>query len=101
MSVQGVKHPLSITKKPHTLEKVLKARPIGEMIASLECARLADGAAVIIIASSAFLEKKLNANQLNKRVDIVGCGETSSGGVPPEKLEESFFTAPEAFRQAY
>jgi hypothetical protein len=43
---------MSITKKPHTLEKILKARPVGKMIASLECARLADGAAVIIIASS-------------------------------------------------
>jgi acetyl-CoA acetyltransferase len=71
------------------------------MIASLECARLADGAAVIIIASSSFLEKRLSKDKLRKRVDIVGYGETSSGMSPPEVLSESFFTAPEAFNQAY
>jgi hypothetical protein len=60
MSVQGAKHPLSITKKPHSLEKILNARPVSKMIASLECARLADGAAVIIVASSTFLEQKLS-----------------------------------------
>ena len=88
MTVQGAKHPLSITKRPQSLERVLKARPVAEMVASLECARLADGAAVIIVASSDFLEKRLSDEHLKRRVKIVGCGETSGCLISSDNITE-------------
>ena len=59
MSIHGSKHPASIYyEDSHTMEDVLDARRITRYITILESARLADGGAVVLVASSSFLEKK-------------------------------------------
>ena len=57
MSRQAARHPLAMTKSPHSLEAVLNAHPVASVTGLLECARRADGAAAVLVASDAFLRQ--------------------------------------------
>lgn len=66
MSRQAVKHPYALTKTALTLQEVLEAPLVAPVTSRLECARRADGAAALIVASTRFikengLEKDLKA----------------------------------------
>eukprot|EP00924_Labyrinthula_sp_SR-Ha-C_P013974 augustus_masked-scaffold_5-processed-gene-19.61-mRNA-1 protein AED:0.19 eAED:0.19 QI:0/0/0/0.75/1/1/4/0/587 len=90
MSRQAVKHPLALTKQPHTLEDVLNSPKVASEINLLECARRADGAAAVVVCSSRFLNRKglLDKGNGGKGdVSIVGGGE-AAGPLYPKPLEE-------------
>lgn len=97
MSMQAVKHPYALTKRPYTLEDVLTSKPIGRATNLLECARRADGGAAIIVASKAFVE----ANGLKMGPRIIGGGEASGPLFPPKVIDEEMFSCEEAVRRAY
>lgn len=97
MSMQAVKHPFALTKRPYTLEDVLSSKPIGRATNLLECARRADGGAAIIVASKSFVE----ANGLKMGPRIIGGGEASGPLFPPKVIDEEMFSCEEAVRRAY
>ena len=110
MSVWGSRHPLSITKKPRSLKEVLEARPVTEFVSVLESARLADGAAAIIVASSEFLDQRLGPvgkggntgkTELSRRITIMGGGEGSGPFIPPSSIDETMFSCGTAAQKAY
>lgn len=57
MSRQAMRHPHALTKKPLTLQEVLSAPLVAPVTSRLECARRADGAAAIIVASTRFMRE--------------------------------------------
>jgi acetyl-CoA acetyltransferase len=97
MSQQAIRHPQALTKRAHTLEEVLTSKPIGKATNLLECARRADGAAVIILASQRFL----TTNNIIPKVYILGGGEASGPLYPPKVLDEELFSCEEAVHRAY
>ena len=80
MSRQAVKHPYALTKKAFTLEDVLSSPRIGNVTNRLECARRADGAAALIVASTRFmrdnhmLDNNMNVENEIKAPVIIGGG---------------------------
>jgi hypothetical protein len=58
MSRQAVRHPYALTKKPLSLDYVLSADLVAPVTSRLECARRADGAAAIIVASTRFINEQ-------------------------------------------
>lgn len=97
MSHQAVRHPLALTKKPHTLAEVLGSPPVGKVTNLLECARRADGGAAVIVASKAFAAK----HGLQPGPLIVGGGEASGPLFPPRVIDEEMFSCEEAVQRAY
>ncbi|KAI8908370.1 hypothetical protein EDD86DRAFT_191487 [Gorgonomyces haynaldii] len=102
MSVMASRHPFALTKAPRTLEQVLESKPVAPVTNLLECARRADGAACILVASSAFLEKK----GLSRDTGIVVCGGGEASGplYPPNSIDgitEEMFSCEEACALAY
>ncbi len=57
MSRHAAKHPMALTRKPHTLAEVLAAPPVAPVTSLLECARRSDGGAAVLVASSRFIAK--------------------------------------------
>jgi len=98
MSRQAVKHPYSLTRKARTLDEVLTSPRIGKVTNLLECARRADGGAAIIVASSAFLQRK---GLSKKGAVFLGGGEASGPLYPPPVIDEDMFSCEEAARSAY
>jgi acetyl-CoA acetyltransferase len=104
MSRQAVRHPLALTKKPHTLERVLSSAPVGGATNLLECARRADGGAAIIVASSRFIREQGSSH---KSVDyeqapvIISGGESSGPLYTPDIIDEEMFSCEEAVKIAY
>ena len=104
MSRQAARHPDALTREPHTLEDVLKAKPIAPSIGLLECARRADGGAAIIVASSRFLERRGLARRGNGGtgdVVILGGGEASGPLYPPSIIDEEMFSCEQACANAF
>lgn len=98
MSRQASRHPLALTRSPHTLARVLESPQVAPVTNLLECARRADGGAALIVASTRFLER----NGLPKRgVRILGGGECSGPLYPPPVIDEDMFSCEEACRTAY
>ncbi|CAD7939452.1 unnamed protein product [Amoebophrya sp. A120] len=83
-----------LTKKPLSLAQVREAEPVTENISLLECARRADGAAAIVLASNRFLLRRLQERDgaydeswLSKLPVVLG-GAEASGPLYPPPLEE-------------
>ena len=105
MSRQSARHPLALTRRPHSLADVLAAPTVAPHIGLLECARRADGGAALIVASIGFLEgRRLDTEPLNEEgfgafaatggVTVLGGGE-ASGPFPPvsaNQISESMFS---------
>jgi acetyl-CoA acetyltransferase len=100
MSRQASRHPGALTQKPHSLEKVLSAPRIAPVTGLLECARRADGAAAIIVASTRFIKEHGLAAHATAPV-VVGGGEASGPLYPPPKISEDMFSCEEAANKAY
>jgi acetyl-CoA acetyltransferase len=97
MSQQAIKHPLALTKKPHSLQDVLNSKPIGKATNLLECARRADGGAAILVASSSFVKQY----GLKNGPMIIGGGEASGPLYPPKIIDEEMFSCEIAMQRAY
>ena len=84
MSHYGIKHPDSMmyNKEPHTLEDVLNSKQISPVTNLLECARRADGAAAIIVASTGYV-KNVSTQEPDVDVLIMGGAEGSGPLYPP------------------
>ena len=104
MSRQASRHPLACTRRPRTLSEVLAAPAVAPMTGLYECARRADGGAAIIVASSAFLEKrraKHSERPPSCDVEVMGGGE-ASGPLPlSTTIDECMFSCEPAARLAY
>jgi len=94
MSRQAVRHPYALTRRAHTLEEVLSSKQIASVTNVLECARRADGAGAVIVASSRWLER--NGLGANAGVTILGGGEGSGPLYPPPVIDEDMFSCEEA-----
>ena len=101
MSRQAIRHPLAVTKVPHSLEKVLSATPIASSTTLLECARKADGGGAIIVASDEFIQNHNLGATKAQAPAVVGVGEASGPLYPPEIIDESMFSCGEASAKAY
>ncbi|MCU0693507.1 MAG: thiolase family protein [Polyangiaceae bacterium] len=98
MSRQAARHPLALTRTPHTLDKVLASTQVSPVTNLLECARRADGGAAIVVASSRFLKQ----NGIKKpAARVLGGGEGSGPLYPPPVIDEDMFSCEEACRTAY
>eukprot|EP00698_Gefionella_okellyi_P002523 TRINITY_DN12368_c0_g1_i1.p1 TRINITY_DN12368_c0_g1~~TRINITY_DN12368_c0_g1_i1.p1 ORF type:complete len:391 (-),score=64.88 TRINITY_DN12368_c0_g1_i1:183-1355(-) len=98
MSRQALKHPYALTKRAHTLEEVLQSKPVASVTNVLECARRADGAAALIVASSRWLER--HGHDSSRGVVVLGGGEGSGPLYPPPVIDEDMFSCEEACRIA-
>ena len=98
MSRQAHRHPLALTRTPHTLEKVLASPAIAPHTNLLECARRADGGAALVVASKRFLEQH---GLSGRGVRVLGGGEGSGPLYPPPVIDEDMFSCEEACRTAY
>jgi acetyl-CoA acetyltransferase len=104
-SFHAGKHPDSLFYKKEqgktysSLQEVQQAPSVTSNISLLECARRADGAACLILASNRFLKRK----GLYKRneVTVIGTGESSGPLFPPEEMNETPFSCEEAMAYAY
>ena len=99
MSMNASRHPLAMTRKPHTLEQVLTARPIGPATTLLETARRADGGAALIVASSRFIKE--HGLQRKRAPVVVSGGEASGPLFPPKVIDEDMFSCEQAAKTAY
>lgn len=105
MSQQASRHPHALTRSPHSLHEVLHAQPIAPSTTILECARRADGAATILVASQEFISKKLRSTppqSVCMYPRVAGGGETSGPLYPPvfAEITEDLFTCDDAMQQA-
>mmetsp|Transcript_3473 Transcript_3473/g.3621 ORF Transcript_3473/g.3621 Transcript_3473/m.3621 type:complete len:365 (+) Transcript_3473:127-1221(+) len=104
MSRQAARHPYALTKRPHTLHEVLHSPRVADSTNLLECARRADGAAAVIVASPEFIRENLSDNTKSSIWSspvILGGGEASGALYPPQPFNENFFTCKTAAKKAY
>ncbi|CAJ1420588.1 unnamed protein product [Effrenium voratum] len=117
MSRQAQRHPLALTKRPHSLEDVLSSRSIAPATNLLECARRADGGAAIIVASSSFMDHHLGHDVVSSKdgavserlgpvaasggVVVLGGGEASGPLFPPRDIDEAMFSCEAAAQSAF
>lgn len=117
MSRQAARHPMAITRQPHTLLDVLSSRAIAPATNLLECARRADGGAALIVASSTFMDLRLGHDRLSNKdgfaaarlgpaaasggVVVLGGGEASGPLFPPPTISEAMFSCEKAARSAF
>ena len=111
MSRQAARHPLAMTRSPHTLEAVLSAHPVASVTGLLECARRADGAAAVLVASDEFLRQHRDwfcpqgdHSMLDFAPVILGGGEASGTLYPPPNtalINENMFSCAKACAKAY
>lgn len=99
MSRQAARHPLALTKRPHTLREVLDARSVAPVTTLLECARRADGGAAVIVCSTRFLAE---SGALERDCPVILAGGEASGPLyPPAVIDEEMFSCEQAATQAY
>lgn len=103
MSYNAVKHPEAMCRRPTTLEEVMTSRPIAPATNLLECARRADGAAVVIVSTEQFLRDSGSRKSHRECPIVVGCGEGSGPLYPPsmENISEEMFSCELAAKSAY
>ena len=100
MSRQAARHPLALTRTPHTLAEVLAAPPVAPSTTLLECARRADGGAAIIVADAEWMQSQ-RGKKRSEGVVYLGGGEASGPLFPPSVIDESLFSCEQAARIAY
>ena len=103
MSRQAVRHPYALTRTPHTLEKVLTSASVASVTSQLECARRADGAAAVIIASPQYIldHRSVLPKSISRCPVVLGGGEASGPLYPPRVITEDMFSCEKAAMKAY
>lgn len=106
MSRQAQRHPMALTKTPHSLDDVLNSKPIAPVTNLLECARRADGGAAVIVASKACIDSRRSSSGLgpvakNGGIVLLGGGEASGPLFPPPVIDETMFSCERAAREAF
>eukprot|EP00667_Euglena_gracilis_P011599 EG_transcript_11869 len=99
MSAAAVRHPLGQAKRVLTLPQVLASPAVAPNTTALECAKRTDGGAAVVLASSAFLERR--GLKSAPSVAVLGGGEGSGPLSPPDTVDEAMFSCHTAARQAY
>ncbi|KAI8921509.1 thiolase-like protein [Entophlyctis helioformis] len=102
MSIMASRHPAALTKKTRSLSDVLNSTQVAPVTNVLECARRADGGAAILVASSAFLERRGLPRDMG--AVIIGGGEASGPLYPakhPSLITEDAFSCEEAASLAF
>mmetsp|Transcript_27982 Transcript_27982/g.88974 ORF Transcript_27982/g.88974 Transcript_27982/m.88974 type:complete len:417 (+) Transcript_27982:122-1372(+) len=116
-SRQAMRHPLSLTKAPLSLDEVLASRPVAPATNLLECARRADGGAAFVVADSNFIDATLGHDALSSPsgvassqlgpfaarggVVVLGGGEASGPLYPPPRISDEVFSCEHAAASAY
>jgi len=116
-SRQAMRHPLSLTEAPLSLDEVLASRPVAPATNLLECARRADGGAAFIVADSNFIDATLGHDALSSPsgvaspqlgpfaarggVVVLGGGEASGPLCPPPRISDEVFSCEHAAGSAY
>jgi acetyl-CoA acetyltransferase len=107
MSMQAMKHPDALCRKPYTLEEVLQSKLVGKVTNLLECARRADGAAAIILSSANHYKRCLKEDPSRKPLEmcpvVVSTGEASGPLYPPPlgEITGDLFSCERAAKHAY
>ena len=103
MSRQAIRHPHALTRIPHTLEKVLMSASVASVTTQLECARRADGAAAVIVASQQFItdHQLVLPKSISRCPVILGGGEASGPLYPPRIITQDMFSCEKAAMKAY
>ena len=103
MSRQAVRHPYALTRTTHSLDAVIQSPPIASVTTLLECARRADGAAAIIVASPKFIEDNLASRNdtIWRSPTILGGGEASGPLYPSDIITEDMFSCQRAVQKAF
>ena len=103
MSRQAVRHPYALTRTSHSLDAVIQSPPIASVTTLLECARRADGAAAIIVASPKFIEDNLASRNdtIWRSPTILGGGEASGPLYPSDIITEDMFSCQRAAQKAF
>ncbi|KAJ3293696.1 hypothetical protein HK104_004247 [Borealophlyctis nickersoniae] len=102
MSIMASRHPSALTRTPHTVPTILSSPHVAPVTTILECARRADGAAALLVASSSFLARKGISE--HGTVVVVGGGEASGPMYPPQTVDaigEDMFSCEEACAVAF
>ena len=81
------------------LNKVLSSQKVGSATSLMECARRADGAAAVLIASSEFIDKYLPLYLTAPA--ILGGGEASGSIIPADVISDDIFSCKYAAQQAF
>eukprot|EP01063_Lacrimia_lanifica_P022396 TRINITY_DN30001_c0_g1_i1.p1 TRINITY_DN30001_c0_g1~~TRINITY_DN30001_c0_g1_i1.p1 ORF type:complete len:425 (+),score=131.80 TRINITY_DN30001_c0_g1_i1:70-1275(+) len=99
----SAQHPDSMCKRPYQLEEVLNAPKVADVTTMWECARRADGAAAIILASERHMKRYFPGRKLSECPAYVSGGEASGPLYPPEseEINEDLFSCEKAARIAY
>merc|ERR1711862_370126 len=86
-----------------TLSEIQDSTSITPNISLLECARRADGAACLILASNRFLKRRnLWMRKKDRRIVIIGGGQSSGPLYPPKNITEyTYASCQQAMDQAY
>eukprot|EP00878_Enallax_costatus_P005466 GHUV01005737.1.p1 GENE.GHUV01005737.1~~GHUV01005737.1.p1 ORF type:complete len:517 (+),score=149.24 GHUV01005737.1:195-1553(+) len=95
MTYQASKYPAALHKRPRLLQEVLSAAPVAPVTTKLECAKLADGAAAVVVVPAG------SQYDSSKGVAMVGGGEGSGPLYPPDTITENCFSASTAADAAY
>lgn len=100
MSYNASKHPRALNNTVYSLDEVLSSKSIAPATNILECARRADGAACLLVASTRFLSH--HPHLLAHRCPIIlGGGQASGPLYPPRIIDEEMFSCEVAVERAY
>ncbi|KAF6264331.1 putative nonspecific lipid-transfer protein [Scenedesmus sp. NREL 46B-D3] len=97
MTYQASRHPAAVHRRPRLLQEVLASEPVAPMTTKLECAKLADGAACLVLVPG----DSQHAGDISRAVAVVAGGEGSGPLHPPPDITEDCFSAGEAAAAAY
>lgn len=93
-------HPGAMCRKPLTLEEVLASPPVAPVTNLLECARRADGAAAVVLASTSYLRQSM-AKAPELCPAVISTGEASGPLYPPAEIGDEMFSCERAARIAF
>ena len=96
----AARHPDAMCRRPFSVEDVLASPRVAPVTNVLECARRADGAAALVIASSSYVRRQL-AKPLELCPAIVSTGEASGPLYPPAEIGEEMFSCERAAHIAF
>eukprot|EP00879_Flechtneria_rotunda_P019422 GHRR01020400.1.p1 GENE.GHRR01020400.1~~GHRR01020400.1.p1 ORF type:complete len:370 (+),score=157.86 GHRR01020400.1:381-1490(+) len=95
MTYQASHHPAALRRRPRLLQEVLASARVAPVTTKLECAKLADGAAALVLVPAGA------AADNHRAVSIVSGSEGSGPLTPPATITEDCFSAAEAAAAAY
>ncbi|MFN9304638.1 MAG: thiolase family protein [Planctomycetota bacterium] len=96
----AARHPDAMCRRPFGVAEVLASPRVAPVTNVLECARRADGAAALVVASSSHFRRHFG-KPLELCPAIVSTGEASGPLYPPAEIDEDLFSCERAARIAF